>query len=138
MRILFEHVNSFYYEITSSKKIKKYDLSLKSIGKNYHMENCIVARVTYENSDDAKIIDDIVDIFREINKIIGCDNLVLFPYAHLSNNLLSLDKVVEINQNIAQILPEVFDNVHVVPIIYDKKYVCDVKGHSFNAIYREL
>lgn len=137
MKVLFTHTNKFDCQTLFNRKAVK--LNLPNELNSHQIENAIVAFVCLEKGDDESKLSNFKNECMKILETLGVKNLVLFPFAHLSNNLLKFglaknlfDKMTNIMQLINNI------NIQTIPYGYDKSFDLSVKGHSYNVMWREL
>lgn len=122
MRILQLHCDSIEYNPTK-KEIKSAEEITPEPKK---IEEVVVAFIAIEDGDDSEVARKaIAEITASMAKV-GCNRLLLYPYAHLSSNLaspsiaLSLLKEMESNANC---------EVSHAPFGWTKSYNIKVKGH---------
>ena len=85
MRILQLHCDSIEYtptrkEIKSAEEIEP---------KKNHIEEVVVCFTAIEKDDDFDTAKNAINEIQESMKKVGCDKLLLYPYAHLSSTLAS-------------------------------------------------
>lgn len=100
--------------------------------------NCVVAFITVEKGDEAKKVS--AGIAREINKTcrdVGRKDVVLLPFAHLSNNLASTPVSLEIISAVEDKLKKKL-NVFRAHFGSHKELLLDVFGHAGSVRYREF
>jgi threonyl-tRNA synthetase len=105
--------------------------------KNQNCKDCIVVFLTVEKDDGSA--DSAKQISKEIKKMseeIGHKNVVLLPFAHLSNNLAQSEKVLQTLELIEKSLSEY--NVSRSHFGSHKSLLLDVYGHPGNARFREF
>lgn len=120
-KILFEHAQNFDY----------YEKSLNS--PTY--DDCLIARISVEKGDESKI-GQIAEAITKVFSILKPKTLALFPFAHLSNDLIEANKAEEIlNRLILHLenVPKV-----ILPFDVSKGYRIDIKSHKLNNIFRSV
>jgi len=123
MKILFEHAN--YFKFTKDKVYsRKYD-------------DCLIARVCFEKGDNEKY----EAIKKELKKIyskLKPETLVLFPFSHLSNELMPMGLARKTFDDLKDDLEK--ENVNVVPLPFgtDKGYQLCIKEHKLNNMFRHF
>jgi len=137
MKILFEHCDEFEYSLVKTNKIKKLNLSLEKCNKPICFNNCVLSRVCLEKYDEFINIDKAINLFTEVSKILKVKKFIIFPFAHLSKDLLEYKKAEELFNKLNNILSKQFET-GFIPLGFDKKYKTNVKGHSFNVMLRTL
>ena len=123
MRILQLHCD--YIEFTPIKKeIKSAE---EIIPESKRLDEVVVAFVAVEDGDNTEVAKKAIGEISESMKKVGCNKLLLYPYAHLSSKLaspnaaLSVLKEMELKSNGLE--------VHRAPFGWTKSYKLQVKGH---------
>jgi threonyl-tRNA synthetase len=122
MRILQLHCDSIEYTPTK-KEIKTAE---DIIPETRRLDEVVVAFVAIEADDDSDVAKKAIAEIRASMTKVGCEKLLLYPYAHLSSNLaspsmaLSLLKEMEANAGC---------EVSHAPFGWTKSYSVKVKGH---------
>jgi len=123
MRILQLHCDSIQYtptkkEIKSAEEIEP---------KTTSIEEVVVCFTAVEKDDDSGIVKNAITEIQESMSKIGCNKLLLYPYAHLSSNLASpgtgLKILIEMEESCTGI------EVMHAPFGWTKAFSIKVKGH---------
>ena len=106
--------------------------------KSQSAKDCIVSLITVEEKDNLKKV--CPQISKEISKMskeIGHPNIVILPFAHLSNKLADSKKGISAINEIEKNLKE---NHNVIRAHFGshKSLLLDLYGHPGNARYREF
>ena len=123
MRILQLHCDNISYEPTKKEIQSAEEIDPKHIS----IDEVVVCFVAVEKDDNEDIAQDAISQIQESMKKIGCQKLLLYPYAHLSSDLaapltaLSLLKLMESQCSELQ--------VSRAPFGWTKSYNVKVKGH---------
>jgi len=123
MRVLQLHCDNITYEPTKKEIQSAEEIDPKLVS----IDEVVVCFVAIEKDDNDDIAKDAISQIQESMKKIGCQKLLLYPYAHLSSNLappstaLSLLKMMERQS-------EGLD-VSRAPFGWTKSYNVKVKGH---------
>jgi len=123
MRVLQLHCDNITYEPTKKEIQSAEEIDPKLVS----IDEVVVCFVAIEKDDNDDIAKDAISQIQESMKKIGCQKLLLYPYAHLSSNLaspstaLSLLKMMESQS-------EGLD-VSRAPFGWTKSYNVKVKGH---------
>lgn len=140
MRSLLLHCKKFNANITGLAT-RGIEVEPEEISKNkFDHDESIVAFITVEDFDDAEKIS--LKIVREIEKF--CDetkenNIILAPFAHLSNKLASFKKGIYFFDTLEKILKEKeIYNVYRIHFGSDKEVLLHIFGHPGNVRYREF
>lgn len=135
MKILTLHVDYINF-----KPLKK---ALKSIAdlsdqekKGQEVSEALVVLTSIEKGDLIKeTVEELVKNVKDIAQQVKTKNVVLYPYAHLSNNLASPDLATEILSKTEKELSKEF-KVSKAPFGYYKEFELKVKGHPLSELSR--
>lgn len=136
MRILCIH--SDYINFEATKKAIKSAEEIES--KPQEMKECLVIFSAVEKEDEAdlkSIVNKYVDEIKKVADQVKAKNVVLYPYAHLSNNLSKPDFAVEVLKEAEKILKKDFE-VKRAPFGWYKKFEISCKGHPLSELSREF
>jgi threonyl-tRNA synthetase len=97
----------------------------------------VFTAVEKSDSDVKGIVKKLVEDIKEITEQIDVKNIVLYPYAHLSNNLSSPEQAVLVLDEAEKELKKLF-NVIRAPFGYYKEFEMKVKGHPLSELSREI
>ncbi|HXW02158.1 MAG TPA: threonine--tRNA ligase [Candidatus Nitrosotenuis sp.] len=122
MRILQLHCDSI--EFTPTKKEIKSAEEIEPTTKR--LEEIVVAFVAVEDGDDSDIAKKAIAEIKSSMGKVGCNKLLLYPYAHLSSNLASPSIALKLLKEM-----ELLANCEVshAPFGWTKSYNIKVKGH---------
>ena len=138
MRILLLHCEHFQYTIR--EKAVKNPEPLES---NDHGEfqNVLVAFCTIEKEDESdqnQVVREVSKSIIEVAKSVHTNNILVYPYAHLSSSLASRDPAIKILQGLSEsIRIEGFD-VHRSPFGYYKSFQLHCLGHPLSELSRTI
>ena len=122
------------------KALKPALKSIEEIAPNQNLEgeskDCLVIMTAVEKTDSLKIIPEFVESIKKIATDVKAENIVLYPYAHLSSNLGKPSLAVEILNEAVKQLSDY--NVIQAPFGYYKTFELKVKGHPLSELSREL
>ncbi len=137
MKILTLHVD--YIEWQGLKKALRdmEDLPPEETAKK-KVDDALVVLTAVEGKDSSGISDDYVKNIKEIAKSVGTKKIVLYPYAHLSNDLGSPKVALEILKEAEKKLNEEKYSVTRAPFGYYKTFELRVKGHPLSELSREI
>jgi len=128
-----------YVKFNALKKALK---SVDEIAPNQTLEgeskDCLVVLTAIEKGDSKETIPQLVASIKKIAKDVKTQNIVLYPYAHLSSNLGSPATAVEILQATSQKLQAKSYEVVMAPFGYYKSFELKVKGHPLSELSREF
>jgi threonyl-tRNA synthetase len=89
----------------------------------------VVALIAVEKDDDESIIGDVCKELKTYGETIKCDNLLIYPYAHLSSDLATHSKAQELLISIQNNTRDLFKNVNRAPFGWTKSFNIKIKGH---------
>jgi len=123
MRILQLHCDSIEYtptkkEIKSAEEIEP---------KKTRIEEVVVCFTAVEENDDSDVAKNAITDIQKSMKQIGCNKLLLYPYAHLSSNLASPGTGLKILKEMQELCTEI--EVMRAPFGWTKAFSIQVKGH---------
>src|SRR5690242_7782232 len=123
MRILQLHCD--YIEFTP---IKKEINSAEDINpQSRRLEEIIVAFVAIEERDDSDVARRAMIEISESMQKVGCNKLLLYPYAHLSSKLASPNMAFSLLKEMESNATNL--EIHRAPFGWTKSYKLQVKGH---------
>ncbi len=137
MKILLLHCD--YIKFKPLKKALKSveDLSEEE-KKEKQVKECLVVLSAVERGDNLKeTVEELVKNIKDVAKDVKASNIVLYPYAHLSNNLAVPDHAVEVLKEAEKQLKKGFKVVRA-PFGYYKEFELKVKGHPLSELSREI
>jgi len=123
MRILQLHCDSIEYtptrkEIKSAEEIEP---------KKNRIEEVVVCFTAIERDDDLDMAKNAINEIQESMKKVGCDKLLLYPYAHLSSTLASPGTGLKILKEMERLCTGI--DVMRAPFGWTKAFSIQVKGH---------
>jgi len=139
MKILFNHADSFEFEAT--KKAIKSAKELSDDERSGKAENSLVAFMAVEKRDEGKeeaVADRTLEEINAVLDKIHADNVVVYPYAHLSSNLSSLDCAEKTLQLVYDKVKAKGLKVQKAPFGWYKAFKISGKGHPLSELSREI
>ena len=106
--------------------------------KEIKIDECLVILTAVEKSDSLNLVNELVKNIEDISKQIKTNNIVLYPYAHLSSNLGSPDLAMNILEKAEKELIKLKYKVSRAPFGYYKEFELKVKGHPLSELSREI
>jgi len=123
MRILQLHCDNIEYN-----PIKKEISAAEDIDpKPTRFEEIVVAFVAVEEGDDKTVATNAVLQIKDSMKKIGCQKLLLYPYAHLSSTLASPSTALSVLKEMESLASDL--EIYRAPFGWTKSYKLQVKGH---------
>ena len=123
MRILQLHCDNIEYN-----PIKKEISTAEDIDpKPKRFEEIVVAFVAVEEDDDKIVAANAILQIKDSMKKIGCQKLLLYPYAHLSSTLASPNTALSVLKEMESLASDL--EIYRAPFGWTKSYKLQVKGH---------
>ncbi|MEA3189760.1 MAG: threonyl-tRNA synthetase [Thermoplasmata archaeon] len=138
MKLLLVH--SDFIEYTATKKALKSAPELADAEKAGRMEECLCVFVSVEKADEANLASSVQKAAAEIVKVadqVKTQKVMLYPYAHLSNDLASPAVALEALPRLAAALPATF-TVARSPFGWYKAFSIKCKGHPLSELSRHV
>ncbi len=139
MRALYIHAKEFSYRPVMKVNITSVE---DTDNKEYFFEDCLVVFISVEKGDFSRrkqIIDDFLNDLKQHIQRIGITKLVIYPYAHLSDNLEEarlalrflrfLDRIVKASLEISY---------HRAPFGWYKEFMIHCLGHPLSELSRSF
>ena len=126
MRMLFLHADFIEYE-PISKEIQLAEEGIPIAKKR--MDDVIVVLTAVESEDDENTASDSSTEIRKYGDLVKCDQVLIYPYAHLSSNLASPKVALQILQSLEMGVRKSFPIVARAPFGWTKSFNIKVKGH---------
>jgi threonyl-tRNA synthetase len=136
LKVLQLHCTEFAYLVTKETPVAEQPPQPKegSYG------NVLVCFTCYEKRDEgreAEIIGAYEENIKTDTDRIGCRNVLLYPYAHLSHQLGSPRRAKQFLADLVEALEKGGLEVHKSPFGWYKSFTLDCKGHPLAESYRE-
>lgn len=126
MRILLLHADFIEYQPISKEILTAEDIPSKSSKK---IDEVIVALVAVEKDDDESLTDEVGSELKKYGQMIKCDNLLIYPYAHLSSDLAGPSIAQSLLNSIEEKSRKLFKTVNRAPFGWTKSFNIKIKGH---------
>ena len=123
MRILQLHCDNI--EFTPVKKEIKSAEEIEPVTKK--LDEVVVAFIAVEEGDDTRVAKKAISEISESMKKVGCNKLLLYPYAHLSSKLASPSTALSVLKEMESLAKDL--EVSRAPFGWTKSYKIQVKGH---------
>lgn len=140
MRLLFVH--SDHLEFEAREKAGPDDLAeMDGVPMEGRMEECATIFISVE-SDDADSVEGVVENglteIEDVASQLSTSNIVLYPYAHLSEDLSDPDTAKLVLQNLEQALEDDGYEVLRAPFGWYKSFEVACKGHPLSELSRHV
>jgi len=136
MKILTLHCDYIHFK-PLKKALKGIDELSEKEKKEKKITEPLVVLTAVEKGDTLDSVNELVKNIIDIAKQVNVKNIVLYPYAHLSNNLASPELAVRVLENAEKELKKSF-RVDRAPFGYYKEFELKVKGHPLSELSREI
>ena len=135
MRIITLHCD--YIKFKPLKKAINKAEELKDKGETQVKEPLVVL-IAVEKGDDHDSVRQLIEAVKKISKDVKAENIVLYPYAHLSSNLSSPDMALEYLVEAQNCLVKEGFKVTRAPFGHYKEFELKCKGHPLSELSREF
>ncbi|MDR3283118.1 MAG: hypothetical protein LBS92_05885, partial [Candidatus Methanoplasma sp.] len=138
MRALYIHADSMEFEAKEKTKAAE---DIPAELHNGKMEEVLVVFVTVESDDEKKIAQVAAEASKDIISVkekVGAERVLLYPYAHLSNDLARPKASVELLDLIKDMLSASGAEVVRAPFGWYKAFDIKCKGHPLSELSRDF
>ncbi len=137
MKILTLHCD--YIRFKAVKKAFKDAPEISEKEKEQHeVKECLVVLTSIEQGDSSDTVKQLIEAVEKTAKEVKTENIVLYPYAHLSSNLAKPTIALEILQESEKELRKKFKNTTRAPFGYYKEFEFKCKGHPLSELSKEF
>ncbi len=134
MKVVLLH--SDWIEFQAKKKaIKQPEETDKEL---HRIDEALVALVTVEKDDNENVVKEAVNDLISVAQKVKAERIVIYPWAHLSKNLASVDKALQLLNSMVSMVKEKGYEVHRAPFGWYKAFRISVKGHPLAELSREF
>ena len=138
MRVLYLHAKKFSYKPREPvKNVPRDNVETSKL----EFENVLVVFTTIEKGDwnqrDEKI-DELINDVSEHTKRVDVKKIVVYPYAHLSDNLEDPRYAIRFLKLLENRLREKFGDIHRAPFGWYKEFAIEVYGHPLSELSRRF
>ena len=138
MRILLIHSDYLNYNVKKKTPVAEEIEEAKHDG-SFDDSLVVFTAVEKEDEDNPQgIVKNLVKEVLKTNDQVNAENIVLYPYAHLSSSLSSPKVAVEILKDAEQALLAEDLNVQRVPFGWYKAFEISCKGHPLSELSRTI
>jgi threonyl-tRNA synthetase len=125
MRVLQDHVDYIEYEpiakeIASAEEVEK---------RKYRLEELVVAFTAVESGDDPELAKSAMEKIQDSLQNLGVARILIYPYAHLSQNLAKPSAALEVLKAMEEHSRELGLETYRAPFGWNKAFEMKVKGH---------
>ncbi|QOJ79586.1 threonine--tRNA ligase [Infirmifilum lucidum] len=138
MKVLLIHAKTFEYE--ARQKAVDTAEELSDSNKSGRAENVLVAFVTVEKGDssDPEIVGKATGEIESVYKRVGASGVVVYPYAHLSENLAEASEALPLLKSIEEQLKVRGVRVQRAPFGWYKRFTLECYGHPLSELSRTI
>ncbi len=141
MRILLIHADSFSFRVTGETAVAM-PSELEKASREGEVSECLVVFVAAEKKDDANVDSVVSQVIKEVSSLadqVGTDQIVIYPYAHLSSTLSSPRVAVLLLDKICQAL-QAKNHYKILraPFGYYKSFDIACKGHPLSELAKTI
>jgi len=137
MKILTLHCD--YIRFKALKKALKDVEELSASEKEQkEVKECLVVLTSIEQGDNEHTIKQMVEAVEKTAKEVKANNIVLYPYAHLSSNLAKPAIAITLLKEAESKLKEKFKQTIRAPFGYYKEFEFKCKGHPLSELSKEF
>ncbi|WP_456454487.1 threonine--tRNA ligase [Methanopyrus sp.] len=137
MRLLFIHADGMSFEARQKTKIAEEEPPIKEA----EVEDCMVVFAAVQEADEENpkaIAEAAVEEIEDVAGKLKVDRIVLYPYAHLADDLASPDVAVEVLKRMEGLLKERGYEVVRAPFGWYKAFRLACKGHPLSELSRTV
>lgn len=102
------------------------------------LRDAVVLFTSVEEKDDEEVAERLLREVADFMNRVGANTLVLYPYAHLSNELAPPLKALQLMKHMEKKAREAGLNVHRAPFGWNKRFIISVKGHPLAEQFRTV
>ncbi|MDG5776310.1 threonine--tRNA ligase [Haloarculaceae archaeon H-GB1-1] len=140
MRLLFIH--SDHLEFEAKQKAGPDDLAeTEGVPMEGRMEDCATVFISVESGDQDDldgVVENALTELRDVTDQLNTKNVVLYPYAHLSDDLANPDAAKEVMRDLeAELEAEGFEILRA-PFGWYKSFEVSCKGHPLSELSRQV
>ncbi len=135
MRLITLHCD--YIRFKPLKKAIKEPEKLEHTDKT-EVKDCLVVLTAVEKGDNDQIVKQYIEAIKKTAGEVKATNLVLYPYAHLSNMLAPPDTALEYLTEAQHVLQKSGFEVTRAPFGYYKEFELKCKGHPLSELSKEF
>ncbi len=137
MKILTLHCD--YIRFKANKKAFKDAPEISDEEKKQHeVKECLVVLTSIEQGDSSETVKQLVGAVEKTANEVKTENIVIYPYAHLSSNLAKPLEALELLQESEKELKKKFKHTIRAPFGYYKEFEFKCKGHPLSELSKEF
>lgn len=134
MRCLLTHATYFKYNVRQKTSVGRPE---EDITPKDNIGECLVVKCSISPSDNEQSLSDAVEEITEFSNDIDVNGVVIFPYAHLFEELRDPQEAIKFIDRFEEMLSDSFDSHIRVPFGWYKEYEYESTGHPLSASSRQ-
>jgi threonyl-tRNA synthetase len=138
MRLLFIHSDHLEFETTT--EAGEGLAETEGVPMEGRMDDCVTAFVSVESADEADldaVVENAADELRDVTGQLNTRKIVLYPYAHLSDDLANPDSAKTVMRNLEAELDGEYEVLRA-PFGWYKAFEVACKGHPLSELSRHV
>ncbi len=138
MRVLLIHSDYLKYEVKKETPVAE---KIEEAKKNGAFDESLVVFTAVEKEDEKNpkaVVKNLVKEVKKVNEQVKAENVVIYPYAHLSSSLSGPKIGVQVLKDVEEALKEEDYNVYRVPFGWYKAFEISCKGHPLSELSRSI
>lgn len=138
MRVLLIHSDYLKYEVKKETPVAE---EIEEAKKNGAFDESLVVFTAVEKEDEKNpkaVVKNLVKEVKKVNEQVKAENVVIYPYAHLSSSLSGPKIGVQVLKDVEEALKEEDYNVYRVPFGWYKAFEISCKGHPLSELSRSI
>ncbi|WEL17317.1 Threonyl-tRNA synthetase [Halorhabdus sp. SVX81] len=140
MKLLFVHSDHLEFE-TTDKAGPDGLAETEGVPMEGRMEDCVTVFITVESDDEADLDGVVENALTELEDVAGqlnTNDVVLYPYAHLSEDLAGPDAAKEVMQRLEAEMESAGYEILRAPFGWYKAFEVSCKGHPLSELSRHV
>jgi threonyl-tRNA synthetase len=139
MRLLFIHSDHLEFEVR--EEVTEDLAETEGVPLEGRMEECATVFISVESDDEADVggvVENALTEIRDVTDQLNTRNVVLYPYAHLSEDLASPDAATTVMQDLESALAAEDYEILRAPFGWYKSFEVSCKGHPLSELSRHV
>jgi len=134
MILLFIHSSKFSFSLREKAIREPEEPKLSSLEK----DNALVVFTTVEKGDDEEIVNRAVDEVLKVYDQVKPSAVIIYPYAHLSDNLESPQRAIQVLSLLEEKLRGKVSEVYRTPFGWYKQFMINCYGHPLSELSKRI
>ena len=147
MQLLFIHADFLEYEVKRRTRFAEdiaeesedeHEAKERRVRGNARVDDVLVVFTAVERGDDGEVVRKAVNETVSIVNEVGAANVIIYPYAHLSDELASAEESINILRAFEDELRSALPSVMRAPFGWYKAFTLKCKGHPLSELSRRI